>query len=135
MRRDAGAWMLCSINRLQHTNTSAGGRGAQPGSLRSVADGRGAAAGPSGGHEVMCVALSAVSGARNTQLLASGAQDGTVCFACGASTLALHPSPFTLRLTLRLTRTETLSETLTRSACGAPRRVRGSTRCTPMRAG
>ena len=87
MQRDAGAWMLYSLLRLQHT--SAGGRsGAAPAAApgpaqqRSAAEGRGAEAAASvaspGEHEVMCVGLSAVSGARNTQLLASGAQDGTV---------------------------------------------------------
>ena len=106
MQRDAGAWMLYSLLRLQHTS-GAGGRSAaapavalEPTQQHSAAEGRGAEAAASGAspskgvvapgeHEVMCVGLSAVTGARNTQLLASGAQDGTVC----AWRLNPHPHP------------------------------------------
>ena len=71
--------MLYSLLRLQHT--SPGGRRSVPPAEGQAAEGQAAEAAASGAApedlEVMCVGLSAERG--NTQLLASGAQDGTVC--------------------------------------------------------
>ena len=98
MHRDAGAWNFYSRLRLQHT--SPGGRRSVAPAEGQATEGQAAEAAASGAApedlEVMCVGLSAENRTGSTQLLASGAQDGTVCLwsvATGARLDTLHAHP------------------------------------------
>ena len=77
--KEAHSFVLYSLLRKQHSNPTPSAAAAIF-AARPAADGAPPAGGSAAPSEVMCVALaSGVHAARNAPLLASGAQDGTVC--------------------------------------------------------
>ena len=94
--KEAASFVLYSLLRKQHTSTAAPAAPAAAGTASAFAAATGsanefaapAAAPPS---EVMCVALSSsVLASRNAPLLASGAQDGSVCLWDSSSGRLMH---------------------------------------------